>query len=389
MDKKTELEKEQRLRRYVLHKNKGVVVLQDSDFLRLRKSSSLHPPFLLNKPPKQNELNIEELPPEILLLIMEYLTPGEAIRFSLASKSIYDLLSDKLLWREIGARFQDYFIWDKLDLAETYTFSGDFQILGYQSDIEERNKLLKNGNISKLKKTINFEKNQYSNLVEDKSTFRSAASLLPVALSTKSERLEYINHVSDPRSEIITRANKLYKKFTEKKSMIQKRNSQNRNFDRYNSKTRIFESLLEIIAIFIPIIIFFFLLLANIHIEKGKLSTFFVFSPILLILIIFLIIISILAYMNPRDRIGIMIAWSVVAFLVLMVFFIVLKSNGTINWKWYKMLFPLDLAILVFMVFALYSQLRNIYYRRWSEIHSTWISFSSSFLFFSVDFSSS
>eukprot|EP01156_Anaeramoeba_ignava_P003520 Anaeramoba_ignava/a222965_9.p2 GENE.a222965_9~~a222965_9.p2 ORF type:complete len:148 (+),score=40.88 a222965_9:15-458(+) len=112
------LNQQENSNKFTLCRGFGVYIVTIDEFKEIQHSSFIQPLPNPKIPQPQKIPSIYDLPEEILLMIMEYLSPIEIIRASMTCKLLNDLSYDRELWRRIGIVYNKLFIWKRLELFQ-------------------------------------------------------------------------------------------------------------------------------------------------------------------------------------------------------------------------------------------------------------------------------
>ncbi|KAJ5075046.1 dactylin [Anaeramoeba ignava] len=280
-EKEQEKRKQNRLTdksRLEIYKNKGVIKIEKDDFEVLRKGKYLKSTINQSIPPQESNLIINKLPPEILMMICEYLSPGEFIRLGMTCKHFQEIFNDQETWRRIANIYQQFFISDYFELKFNDN-ENKFEIFGFQTPIikEIDNIQIQNQNLNfpNLDQNNFKEFNQkrqkrlkqyFNNNEIDDSTMKDDSSdqRIPILNSTEEERIKYINLLENPKEEIIEKGRKIYQ-LNEELEIAFRNKIIKEKFKKSHDK--IFIASIFVGGFFVTGF-FFYLLLINLKIEK-------------------------------------------------------------------------------------------------------------------------
>ncbi|KAJ5069838.1 hypothetical protein M0811_11500 [Anaeramoeba ignava] len=78
--------------------------------------------------PLEENLILEMLPEEILLYIFQFLSPGDLIRIASTCTTLNELSEDKNTWRNISYNYNQFFIFDKVQVQQRDYVYQEYQI---------------------------------------------------------------------------------------------------------------------------------------------------------------------------------------------------------------------------------------------------------------------
>eukprot|EP01156_Anaeramoeba_ignava_P013734 Anaeramoba_ignava/a607441_325.p1 GENE.a607441_325~~a607441_325.p1 ORF type:complete len:578 (+),score=158.17 a607441_325:38-1735(+) len=410
---KQEREEKQRAANYVLISNKAVIPIKPNDIKKLIKSPFLMPPLATRKPPETENLIIDQLPTELFYMILEFLSPGELIKFSLTCKSIYELSFEHELWVRVCSNYQRYFTWNHVG-KEAFRRYGGFVshsgIYGYQDDIKEKivylqeirdlkdqkfdeehdtnendeDLNLENNNnnndntqqlrkrkggdeqrkkekaqrIKKLEEEIKIKEKKYKEFSENKKQYKGSSydkttiinehsNRVPTHISIKQDRITYVHLLENPRQEFENRIKLLISNMRELKKEKENDQIQVRFEQKFSSRRIFYETFGEYLFMLVPTFLLLFLLFINIRVESGKLSGFFIFSPVIIPLGMFVYILFNLSRYTSYDKLPMRILSGVLAIVFVMFWLFALKVDGRVKILWMFILSPVYISIFV------------------------------------------
>ncbi|KAJ5071772.1 fam11a b protein [Anaeramoeba ignava] len=230
-------DKEKSWKNLEIFKNKGIIKITKDHFEILRKGKYLESTKNQQITPKEANLMINQLPPEILIMICEFLSPAAFCRLGMTCKDFQDIFNDQETWRKIAKFHQEFFTFDYFELNFN-NFDKHYNIFAFQTpiiqEIEEiqiQNQNLDFPNLSQIhfqelnQKRENKLKEYFNNSKFDDSTMLAETSnaRIPVLISTEEERMKYINLLENPKEEMLEKGRKIYNILLEEKNKLKKK----------------------------------------------------------------------------------------------------------------------------------------------------------------------
>ncbi|KAJ5069681.1 dactylin [Anaeramoeba ignava] len=214
-----------------IFKQKGVISISESNFQLLKKGKYLKSTEKHRISPKEENLIINQLHPEILFMICEYLSPGAFTRLGITCKYFQDIFNDQTTWRQIAKCYQNFFIFDYLEIKPFYLQDG-LSILAFQTPINQEiekiqieNQKLDFPNLDpthfkkkNAERGIRLEKYSNNEKIDDSTKEDEFLHhMVPIKASTEEERIKYINLLENPKEEMLEKGRKIYQLFLERK----------------------------------------------------------------------------------------------------------------------------------------------------------------------------
>ncbi|KAJ5079474.1 dactylin [Anaeramoeba ignava] len=139
-----------------IFKEKGVCLISKKEFQLLTQGNFLNTSKKNQISPKETNLILDQLPPEILIMICQYLSPGAFTRLGITCKDFYNIFNDQETWRKIAKIYQNFFVFDRFELVlnnDPFFLDKEncFDLIGFQTNINEEIE-----NISIRNQNINF-----------------------------------------------------------------------------------------------------------------------------------------------------------------------------------------------------------------------------------------
>ncbi|KAJ5074001.1 dactylin [Anaeramoeba ignava] len=201
-------------------------------------------------PPDTPNLIINQLPPEILMMICEYLAPGDFVKLGLTCRYFQEIFDDQETWRRIARSYQQFFIFDYF---EPNTRISNRKVVGFQTLLDQEMELIskkrqdpKFPNLSKkhfksmdksrekrMKKY--FHNNKIDGSTTKKEYFTYGNDRQQILASTEEQRIDYINLLENPKEEMLAKGRKIHK-IIKKERMNEERKLKNKKKDETRNK---------------------------------------------------------------------------------------------------------------------------------------------------------
>ncbi|KAJ5080628.1 dactylin [Anaeramoeba ignava] len=361
-----------------IFKEKGVCLISKKEFQLLTQGNFLNTSKKNQISPKETNLILDQLPPEILIMICQYLSPGAFTRLGITCKDFYNIFNDQETWRKIAKIYQNFFVFDRFELVlnnDPFFLDKEncFDLIGFQTNINEEieNISIRNQNINfpnldqkhfkeiiqkrekRIEKYSNNNQTDNSTILDEKLHYR-----VPLINSTEEERIKFINLLENPKEEMLEKARKIFALFSEAKIKSKKekiRKIRNIRVSKFESKTYLYFSFSKMCISFGASI---YLILITLKIENKintKLSylTLSVLIPLFPLIVLFLINFVFVTL----AKFGLDIYnFFVLSFTSIMVFIqfllIALKVDDFLKTSWIVIFIPI---LLVFVNFVIYT----------------------------------
>ncbi|KAJ5076783.1 fam11a b protein [Anaeramoeba ignava] len=308
---------------------------------------------LLKFPPEEENLICDMLPVEVLLYICQFLSPGAFIRFASTCTALSELTQDNHTWRAISSSHLPYFLIEKTEVDSpnvAYT-KNEIQIYGIIKQDFEQNETEDDSNFGwgqpnrpkkKTKTKSNFSRLRRRTYDDYGDSFLDIEEFQPKVI-------ELIKDSEDPKKELISLSNSLYKGFKQKEKLWKESAKKRKEWEnRYQYERRFFRFNVYNL-VFLSFGFFVFIMLLNIQVE-GKLD-----SKVVYILIPFLLPFLFLAINNfvfyARMNESYIFGLGMI-FLILLVQFLLigLRADEYIKCSWLIVFIPLFLIFVSFFV---------------------------------------
>ncbi|KAJ5071838.1 dactylin [Anaeramoeba ignava] len=395
--KKQEEEERQKLKReeminyspeLAIYKNKGVLKIKENELKRLKGENYLRSNQNNRIPSIEENLIINNLPPEILIMICEYLSPGEFGIFGMTCAFFREIYDDQETWRKIAKSYNEFFICDY------YEFNNDIyrhDLFGFQTPIHQEMEIIKTEkqkedfpNLSRKhfekwnEKREKRLKQYFNNGKIDESTMKDEHwnRRLPVLNSTEEERVEYINLLENPKEEMLEKGRKIYELFLEEK----KRRTNLEKYSERQKELRHVKKKEERFFIFFGILFLLgfsvYIILITLKIERkieSKLSYLSISTLIplfgLLIVLVYDLILKVMArkmkYYLEEDLYFVSLSFCLLVFIGIVL--IGLKVDHFMKCSWLIVLIPFILYSAIFSIF-LFVYILILYWKQRKEL---------------------
>ncbi|KAJ5072328.1 f-box only protein [Anaeramoeba ignava] len=316
-----------------------LIPITNNELESLKKSKFLSPPLKLKKSPKKENLIIDILPIEILLLIMEYLVPGEIILLSMVCKFLNDLSKDKVLWMKLAIRFEKFFIWEKI-ITTPPDLRSNHQIAGKLKDYKKFFSKKSNHDISHL--DPNFDPSLYEDLYEINKRISNTNQY--IFKSVKRQRVFYLNQINNHQKHLLAKGKEIWKMLKEQK----KKAFTNTYYSPSYEYRELWDSVFMFLSCFVPFFFLFSLILIHLRLDWGyPINIFWISSPLIFLGILFIINFSFLWRYYPSDW---QVFFNFIFVLITLMFtitLITLKLNGKISTKFSIIFIPFYIMFMI------------------------------------------
>ncbi|KAJ5070257.1 f-box only protein [Anaeramoeba ignava] len=362
---------------FVIFSGKGVYVITDERYKELIDSPFINSDNIYEAPEIEQETILEKLPEEIILEIGTYLSPPELMRFGLTCVSLWELIQDQALWRNLAKNYNKLYIWDKLDIQPIIgLLFTDIDTPFLESNKED--KIKDNANVDGNVKDDVFDNQDgidnittnpnpplghfifrpwaaNANVQPDKKTTKEVdGQLVPVEITTPKARKNYIKLIDDPRESVISRMKLLKEKMKEKAERHEQYKEQQKLIAKRMRKRHILESILGISASLFHFALITSLILLAVarDTDSSSLTTTKIFSPTITTFGIFGIIIFLMIFVQDSnstfrrdDIIGLTLFSTLVELIVLSILFVSLKNDGIVSFSWKIAFIPIFIVL--------------------------------------------
>ncbi|KAJ5069840.1 hypothetical protein M0811_11502 [Anaeramoeba ignava] len=339
------------------YKSNPAIKIEREHLNQLKKGSYCEFGESLKLIPKEENLIIEMLPEEILLYIFQFLSPGELIRIASTCKTFNQLSEDKNTWRNISYNYNQFFIFDQIELEKNnYVYQED-QIPIYgtikenqpknENQNENENSSFVDSKTKSSLKALLLRRDQNQNQIENDEDILFENEI-------KNNLIEHIEKTSNPKQELVSKANLVYNGMKKRKELIDENLKRKEENDKKAKKIQKIDKVSFVNLLFLLIGFIAFLIALNVHIEK-KLSsnTIYVFIPILLPILIFIILFF---YLSKIETYLFSIYGIGMIMLFIQLLLIGLRSDSTIKGSWLLIFIPffILIGILIIMLIVFY-----------------------------------
>ncbi|KAJ5071680.1 f-box only protein [Anaeramoeba ignava] len=339
--------------------------------------------------PSDKEPFLEDLPPEILWIIFQYLSPRQVILVGLTNKNLNEIIQHPSLWKDIAINFEELFIWKDLNVDHLSILGKQISYEEFKEEVEhedekninneinnENQENINNDNDINIVKVDNNRKNDIQKFPQEiihlnpqinqakfiGNTFYIVDSqAFPFILSTKQQRIDYISRLENPFEELKKKVEIAKSKTIEvQKEIKRRRNRKSKDYYEHDYLVRLrMEAFRSVFSILLYLAIAYLFVVINIYVDKKmemKLTTLLI--PSFVMCFCYIIIILVSFKFGAQVSTGIMIILMILV-INLEVLFISMKIDRLWNVSWLIVFLFIYIILLIagFMITTIVYQI--------------------------------